>query len=251
MIVVRLISLLLVFCSMYASASIFVESSRIIYPQNETDITVKLMNRGRTAALTQHWIDADESTLAAKTSNVPFLMTPPISRIEGGKSQVLRIVYTQEALPTDRESLFYLNILEVPARDKNHLDASDAAEVQMALRVRLKLFFRPEHMGVTIDEVPNKINFEFVDHINGEMTIRAINPTPYYVSFTGLTAESGSVIATQNEGGMLAPMETSTFKLQLVNGLSLPANMQLSCYYITDFGGVLPITKSLSTITAR
>lgn len=249
MIFIRSIILLLLFWSIHSSGSIFVDSSRIIYQQKETDITVKLTNRSRNPALTQQWIDAGESALNSKALSVPFLLTPPISRVEAGKSQVLRIVYTQEPLPEDRESLFYLNVLEVPARDKNKNEGIDTTEVQMALRVRLKLFFRPEHLAFTINEVPEKIVFEYVDNTSQELTIRMINPTPYYVSFTGLTAESRSVIATQSEGGMLAPMEAATFKLQSVNGLSLPQDFQLSCYYITDFGGVQPITKTLSTIT--
>ena len=42
-----------------------------------------------------------------------------------------------EGLPSDRESLFWLNIMEIP------LKVEDPNSVQFAIRQRLKLFYRP------------------------------------------------------------------------------------------------------------
>ena len=48
---------------------------------------------------------------------MPFTMVPPLFRLDPKKGQMLRIVYTQEPLATDKETLFWLNVLEVPPRD--------------------------------------------------------------------------------------------------------------------------------------
>ena len=48
--------------------------------------------------------------------DAPFLITPPLFRMDAQKEQSLRIVYTHDQLPADRESLFWLNVLEVPPK---------------------------------------------------------------------------------------------------------------------------------------
>ncbi|MEN2733548.1 fimbria/pilus periplasmic chaperone [Escherichia coli] len=46
------------------------------------------------------------------------MITPPIFRMDSKSGQTVRIVYTGESLPKDRESLFYLNVLDIPAKPR-------------------------------------------------------------------------------------------------------------------------------------
>ena len=54
----------------------------------------------------------------------------------------MRIIYAQDPLPTDRESVFWLNILDVPPMPVTK-NADDANYMQLAIRSRMKLFYRP------------------------------------------------------------------------------------------------------------
>ncbi len=54
----------------------------------------------------QTWIDNGQIDAAPDQIQTPFVITPPISRIEANKGQTIRITHTGEALPKDRESVF-------------------------------------------------------------------------------------------------------------------------------------------------
>ncbi len=116
----------------------------MIFPAKEGEVTVRLTNQNATPALIEAWIDSGDPQSTPDKVHTPFLITPPLFRMEPNHDQSLRILFThsEQPLPTDRESVFWLNVLEVPPKpsgpqfqDKNYL--------QLAIRSRLKLFYRP------------------------------------------------------------------------------------------------------------
>lgn len=74
--------------------------------------------------------------------------------------QTLRIVYTGQGLPGDRESLFHLNVLQIPPRNSSHADRN---QMLLMLRNRLKLFYRP----AGIQAVPRTCPGNCVSHWSG------------------------------------------------------------------------------------
>ncbi len=85
-----------------AHASIVVGGTRVIYNADASEVTLKLTNQGETPALAQTWIDNGDAKAAPSTIATPFTLTPPVSRIDPGKAQTLRIFYMGESLPKDR-----------------------------------------------------------------------------------------------------------------------------------------------------
>nr|VXZ84782.1 Chaperone protein focC precursor [Klebsiella pneumoniae] len=64
--------------------------------------------------LIQSWVDD-----LADNNKSPFIVTPPLFRLDAGDSNDLRVLLTSAQLPNDRESLFTLNIkviLPIPRR---------------------------------------------------------------------------------------------------------------------------------------
>ncbi|WP_437676671.1 fimbrial biogenesis chaperone [Sorangium sp. So ce131] len=116
--------------------SITLYQSPIIYPADHREVAVEVRNNGDKPTLVQAWLDRGDADQAPDTINVPFLLTPPIFRIDPGHRQTLRITYAPsgEHLPQDRESVFWLNVLEVPPAGANVL----------ATRSRISLFYRPQ-----------------------------------------------------------------------------------------------------------
>ena len=49
---------------------------------------------------------------------VPFIVSPALTRVEPDGSALLRVFHAKRPLPTDRESLFYLNVMETPPRGR-------------------------------------------------------------------------------------------------------------------------------------
>lgn len=63
-----------------------------------------------------------------------MVVTPPIMKVKPDQSAVLRFIYSGKGLPTDRESVYWINVQEIPPR------ASEPNVMQLAIRTRLKLF---------------------------------------------------------------------------------------------------------------
>lgn len=216
-----------------ADASVVIAGTRVVYPAKEREVTVKLSNDGQTPALTQIWLDRGDPDAAPSTIDVPFTVAPPVARIDPGKGQAVRIIYTGEALPEDRESVFWFNLLEVPP--KPGADASQSNLLQMAFRTRIKLFFRPSSLKAADAAVaPAQIRWSLVKQA-GRDAIQAHNPTPYFVSFASVDVSGGGRTARFNEGGMVAPGETKAFALQ--GDVPIGPSAKVTYHAINDYGG--------------
>ena len=86
---------------------------------------------------------------------VPFSVTPAVTRVEWRRRIAHRL--PEGPLPTDRESLFWLNILEVPPRDEDENNA-----LQFSFRSRFKLFFRPSQLK-SVDSAAGKLQWKFLE----------------------------------------------------------------------------------------
>lgn len=102
--------------SLYSHASVVIMGTRVIYPEGQRSINVRLSNDELSPSLVQSWMDTGDVSASPDSVNVPFIITPPVFRIEPHTGQTLRIIYTGEKLPHDRESLFWLNVLDIPAK---------------------------------------------------------------------------------------------------------------------------------------
>lgn len=202
-----------------AVASIVITGTRVIYPSDAKEVSVKLNNAGKLPVLVQSWIDKGDANAKPESIKVPFILTPPINRVEASKGQTLRISYTGEALPTDKESVFWLNVLEIPAKSK----VSTAENyLQMAFRSRIKFFYRPVGLQGDANEAAKAVNWTAKG-----TTLLANNPTPYFVSFVTLSANGKKI-----EGNMVAPYSTLTVKL------SGNAGSKVSGEYVNDYGAI-------------
>lgn len=128
------------FLAFSVQSAVIISGTRIIYPEKDKEVSIKMTNNGKSPVLIQSWIDSGDPKSRPDNAQAPFTLTPPINRVDPGKGQSLRIRYTGEALPQDKESIFYLNVLEIPARVNN---TEGKNVLQMAFRSRLKLFFPP------------------------------------------------------------------------------------------------------------
>ncbi|BCG00677.1 hypothetical protein PPGU19_052450 [Paraburkholderia sp. PGU19] len=89
-----------------ARASVTIGATRVVYPLDQREVTVKLTNDSRNPSLVQVWLDSGDANAKIDESRTPFVITPPIFRMNAGRSQTLRIIYSGDALPQDRESVY-------------------------------------------------------------------------------------------------------------------------------------------------
>ncbi|MFT2793527.1 fimbria/pilus periplasmic chaperone [Serratia sp. T13T92] len=166
---------------------------------------------------------------------VPFVVTPPLARIEANNSQTLRIFYIGEhQLPGDKESVFWLNILDIPP--KPSADDQTKQYVQLAARSRFKLFYRPSELVGDAHDAPTKIQWRLIKQL-GKNSLISYNPTPFYVSLNrvSLVRSDGRLIkVTPN---MLAPHDTVT--LSVDESINVGSNVKIRYEAIGDLGEII------------
>ncbi|MBO1282423.1 fimbrial biogenesis chaperone [Acinetobacter nosocomialis] len=214
-------------------AEIILHGTRVIYPSDAREVSLQLSNNGTTPSLVQAWIDDGNSKSTPDESNVPFIITPPISRVEPTKGQTLRITALPSAsqLNQNKESIFWLNVLDIPPKPEGKKQVNNEPLpnnfLQLAIRSRIKFFYRPTNLKENIDTFSEKIQWVK----NGE-TLLIKNPTPFYITMSSIFQEvNHQKIDLLKQGLMLSPFSEDQIKLKNSNITNM------SFVYINDYGG--------------
>ena len=225
---------LLLLAGNYVHANLVINTTRVIYSGAARDVTVSVTNEGAKPSLMQSWIDSGNPDSIPDEEDVPFSLLPPVARVNGGMSQALKIAWNGDSLPTDRESVFYLNVMDIPPDPSG----PDSNYVQFAIRTRIKLFFRPVGLGGRADSAPRQLVWQQVGP-----AIRLNNPTPFHVSINRIIdAKSGRSIS--RDIGMVSPFSAQDFKTDANVRAVTPGDLQIET--INDYGG-----NTVSTIHPR
>ncbi|MFP0195029.1 fimbria/pilus periplasmic chaperone [Pseudomonas sp. PHC1] len=222
-----------------AVAGVVITGTRLIYPANQKEITVKLNNNGLKPALMQAWVDTGDLHSSPTSSKAPFVLTPPVSRIDPNKGQSLRLMFTGAALPSDKESVFWLNVLEIPPKPEG---SAELNVLQMAFRSRIKIFYRPEGLPSNAAEAPPLLQWTVIKQAQS-YALQAFNPTAYHVSQVELTLVAGNQ-RFDSENGMVGPGETKVFALPGLKSLRSDG-AQVEFKAINDYGALIPIKQQL------
>ncbi|WP_413530756.1 molecular chaperone [Rahnella inusitata] len=153
-------------------AGVQMEATRVIYNFDDKEASLSIKNTAATDTyLVQSWVESDSGV------RPPFTIVPPLFRCGGNEEHALRIIKTGDNLPKDRESQFWLDVKAIPSVD----DKNTKNSLQLIVKSRLKLFYRPKSLDGDPEEAYKKITFS----VNGK-ELKVTNPTPFYVSFYSL-----------------------------------------------------------------
>ena len=153
-----LLSLLIFSMVLPAHAGIVIYGTRIIYPAENKEVMVQLMNQGNRSSLLQAWIDDGDTSLPPEKIQVPFMLTPPVAKIGANSGQQVKIKIMPNKLPTNKESIFYLNVLDIPPN-------SPEQEGKNALKFAMQNRINDSANWVTISDVKAnnvKVNYETI-----------------------------------------------------------------------------------------
>ncbi|PLR29762.1 fimbrial assembly protein [Chimaeribacter coloradensis] len=204
-------------------AGVIIGGTRVIFAGNNKETSLNVSNPEQERPyLIQSWVEGDNGEKA------PFLVTPPLFRLDPGQENVLRIVLTRGGQPQDRETLYWLNIKSVPQLEKSN---NDANVLHLTVKTRLKLFYRPAALAKGADEAWRQLTFS----VRGT-TLTAHNPTPYYLNLKQISAGGKPVKAT------LAALTLAPFAR---HDYPLPAGpvSPISWSVITDYGSSTPVQQ--------
>lgn len=199
-----------------ANASVVLGGTRVIYEGDKKEASISVRNDDKTPFLVQSWIDNFDNTDKTKP---PFSVTPPLFRIEPESANAVRIVLTDPRLPTDKESVYWLNVKSIPPSDKNSTNS-----LTISINNKIKLIYRP----ITL---PSSDAFNAYEKLSFEKTgntLKAKNPTPYYVSFGELKVGNKEI----ENPGMVPPMGEASW------GISGMQANQVTWSAVNDHGTI-------------
>ncbi|WP_053096181.1 fimbrial biogenesis chaperone [Frateuria defendens] len=193
-----------------ADAGILAGSTRLVYREGDGEHTLMIANTNDYPVLVQTWVDDGSGN--PDTAQAPFVALPAVFRLQPKALQGLRVLYNEDPLPRDRESVFWLNLYEMPPTR-----AHDAGtpRVVLAMDTQLKIFYRPRQLPpMTTAEVAAKLRFTL--RREGDLVyLICHNPTPYHASFTTLSVLAGKQAhaAAQQPDMMAPPFGEHTYRL--------------------------------------
>jgi P pilus assembly chaperone PapD len=164
-----------------------------------------------------------------KTSPAPFVVTPPLFRLDGGQQSRLRIVKTDTSQQVKgRESLNWLCVTGIPPKSGDAWGSKDANAAAATLNVQvsvgscLKLIERPASVDGHPEDEGGKLSWRLN---GGHLTVT--NPTPYYMNLTNVMI--GGVPVEKLD--YVAPGGSRIFNV------SPGAARNIVWQVVTDFGG--------------
>lgn len=216
-----------------AWASVVMTGSRIVYSESSKDYSIQFNNKDEFPNIVQVWTDVDNPESTPETENSPFSIFPSVFKIRSKGGQMVRLVYTGAKVASDRESIFYLNFLQIPSISK--ADASN--KMLVMLRSRLKIFYRPNGIEGSPQNVVNSLTFKIIKERDG-VYLNAKNNSGYYATLINgkLTLAGKDFTVPVN---MIPPYETSRWYVG--SNTVIPNYSSTSQFYFTlvnDQGGL-------------
>ena len=209
-------------------AGVNVGATRVIYQSKEKEANLSLSNSGEDGVpyLVQSWVSPYENR---DDSADEFIITPPLFRLDAKGQNILRIIATNaQKLPTDKESLFLLNVKAIPAKST---EQSNQNVLQIALKTTIKLFYRPAGLQGSLEEAVKNLQWRAE---GGKLTVQ--NPSGFNVVVSDFLINN---TASKGMPEVIKPGSTVTTAIPLKNSDTLALT------YINEYGSTVktaPIT---------
>lgn len=204
-----------IFLSLSHAAGIQVGRTRIVYDAGKKEISLPLINKETELPwLIQSWTDTGDG----KTRG-PFIVTPPLFRLEPQKEQSLRIAWNGTALPENKESLFYMNVRTIPA---TAAEDDDKNVLRLIYKTRIKLFWRPKGLKGDPDETCKNLSFS-----RHGKALTVTNQGAFHITFDNLKLGNAKL----EKADMVTPQSSVEIPVP-----DTATGNQVSWRCITDYG---------------
>ncbi|UDJ83688.1 fimbria/pilus periplasmic chaperone [Kosakonia oryzae] len=150
-------------------------ASRLIYDPDSNGATLTVTNPHNYPILIQSQVLTEN-----KKDKAPFIVTPPLMRLDGQQSSRLRIVRTGGTFRNDRETLQWLCVKGIPSKagdqwaKKGEKKGSVSRNLQLSINNCIKLLVRPGGLKKYPDDSDSRLKWQRKGN-----TLVAINDSPF------------------------------------------------------------------------
>ncbi|HHL2499532.1 TPA: fimbria/pilus periplasmic chaperone [Yersinia enterocolitica] len=221
--------------------SVKVGETRAIYPLSSVKgISLSVVNPQDYPILVQTQIKGED-----KHSLAPFVVTPPLFRLDAGMQGRVRVIRTGGNFPQDRESLQWLCLTGIPPKegdmwDNGHHDKKKedvSLDIRLSISTCMKLLVRPDQLKQKPEDVAGELIWQ-----RNRKQLQVNNPTPFYISFKSVMLAGKKVdLSSAGSDSYVAPFAKRSFSLPVdMAGAPAEVNWQI----INDLGGVSQVFKA-------
>ncbi|EHR8284210.1 fimbria/pilus periplasmic chaperone [Escherichia coli] len=213
--------------------SLHLGATRVIYDLGSAGATLTVLNDQDYPILVQSEVFTED-----QKNHAPFIITPPLFRLDPLQSNRLRIVRTGGAFPDDRESLQWICVRGIPPKEgdkwsdvkRNEKQGSKVSlRVQFSVSSCVKLFIRPQAIKEKSYNAAQKLEwYKFGSKLKG------VNPTPFYINLSEISVGGKAV----DDIHYISPFSSYEY--------TIPSNTsgKVKWRAITDYGGHSSIFES-------
>jgi P pilus assembly chaperone PapD len=206
---IPLILMLLLAC-FTARAGVTAERTRVIFNAGDAETALRVVNQNPYPVVVQAWIDDGDPDSTPDTAEAPIIPLPPVFRLEPGEQRSLRLVSVGATLPSDRESLYWLNLYEIPP-DAPRVADDPSSRLTVTLRTQMKVIHRPKGLSMTLQRAAARMEFRVEE---GRLAVH--NPTPYVMTLSSINLCSDPQ-ADVGEGVLVLPFAQAWVALPASN----------------------------------
>lgn len=197
-----------------AQAGVIIGGTRVIYDGSKKESSLSVNNPDNLPYLIQSWVESP----AGGAEKAPFIITPPLYRLDKGQQNVMRIVRSGN-LPDNKESMYWLNIKSIPSAERRD------NTLQIAVKTRIKLIYRPTALkGGSPELQVNKLKWRAAGN-----ELEVTNAGEFYMNFNEINVNGAAL----DDVTYVAPGATARFPLP--KGIN-HGNVKFKL--INDYGGV-------------
>lgn len=202
-----------------ASQGLSLGQTRVIFHGGEKRQTLTIKNHAASSWLIQSRVQRDRKS----DGGTPFIFRPPLFRLESNSQHTLLIQpILPLSLPEDRESLFTIALLAIPA---SQLNQGEEIRTSMGIRFFIPLIYRPAKL--LSERKGAGIRLRFSSEEDG---VLVENPTPFVLTVGSLTLNQKRI---DLHG---SPLILQPFSRQHISGYKKVSQAQWQV--ITDYGGL-------------
>ena len=190
----------------HASAVVNAEKTRVVFNSGSIAESLSLVNSEKEPVVVQVWTDNGDPTVSPDQVHTPVVINPPVFKMKPGEIRNIRLLLVSAgSLPQDRESVYWLNIYQIPPNTETQ--HTGEKKIVLPLKIRMKVFVRPEKIGELQENDAQKLQFS-IDRESGNKTLLIQNPTPWHLTLSSL--RSGK---TALPGVMVAPFTSERVEI--------------------------------------
>jgi len=227
---------LVLMAALPAQAQLSIPGTRVVFPAKQSEVVVPVKNRSDAPVLVQAWVSDGDADQPPEASKAPFVLAPPMVRLDAGRDTPIRIRQVSAAAPSDgREHLYWLNILAIPPRAKGGEN-----NLELAVRSRYKFLYRPEALPPPpVDRMEGVVVSMRND--GGSVFLVFKNSTAYHLNLGRVAIVHGGA-ETELDNPFAPPFGEAVIA---VPSMAAGGMMEVRFSWLDDDGRLHPVTQQL------